>query len=345
MNKLLIVLRPFAEDLKPYLPGNMMPIIPFYTSVSRLNYKPDVFDFKLITDYVPTLTAMPNHNLSFSDVCDKRAIELLNSNEKIFVMWSGGIDSTTVLVAILKNWPASEFFRITVLCNTDSIKENKSFFHIIVKHFKTEVSSVNIESFLKRGIVVTGEFGDQMFGADGVGKCIKIWGEDVINRSWKDIVPVQFTKQSPTNGLATFENYLPIIYESPFEIETVQDFYWWLNFTQNWQHIKLRTLMSKTWSNPKLYFPKLIHFFESTDFQIWSLHNHDKKIKDSWDSYKFTAKDYISSYTGNTDYDSKLKVLSLQNLYYGSEMHWGIDEDWNYLNKEETLQRVKNDQQ
>jgi hypothetical protein len=343
MNKLLLVLRPFSKDLKSYLPSNMIPVYPFYTTVSRLNYKPDAFDFKLVTDYVPLLSATPNHNLSFSDICDKKAIELLNLNEKIFVMWSGGIDSTTVLVSILKNWPASEFFRITVLCNIDSIKENKSFFHTIVKYFKTEISSSNIESFLKRGIVVTGEFGDQLFGADGVGKCIKVWGNDVIYRSWKDILPVQFKKHCPITGLAAFENYLPIINESPFEIETVQDFYWWWNFTQNWQHIKLRTLMSTTWTDPKLYFPKLIHFFESTDFQIWSLHNHDKKIKDTWDSYKFTAKDYILSYTGDVEYNAKLKVPSLQRLYYDTEIHWGIDEDWNFLDKEETLKRIKHD--
>ena len=44
---------------------------------------------------------------------------------------------------------------------------------------------------------------------------------------------------------------------------------------------------------------KLVHFFDSTEFQLWSMNNPDKKIKDTLDSYKWIAKDYIYDYTND----------------------------------------------
>ena len=36
--------------------------------------------------------------------------------------------------------------------------------------------------------------------------------------------------------------------------------------------------------------------------------NHDLKIRDTWESYKWIAKDYIFEFTGDADYrDNKLK--------------------------------------
>lgn len=337
------MLQPFGKLFEPYLPDTMMPIFPFYTTVSRIRYKPEVFDCKLISDYVPDLLTKKNHNLNYGQVCDKRAIELLKLEGNIFVMWSGGIDSTGALVAILRNWPKKELERITVLCNSDSIKENKNFFSIIAKNFKTENSTNKIEDFLKRGYVITGELGDQLFGSDIVGECVKRWGDESIKMPWQKIAPLMFNEFHSGKGKNTYNNYLEIIKESPFELKTVHDFFWWLNFTQKWQHVKLRTLGAKTWSDPKLYFPKLIHFYETEDFQIWSLHNQDKKIKDQWHTYKFTAKDYIIEYSKDQDYSSKLKIQSLANLYIGNDFNWGIDEDWNFLDKEEILKRIKND--
>lgn len=343
MTQLLLVLQPFGELLEPYLPEKMMPVFPFYTTVSRISYKPEVFDCKLVSDYIPSFMNMVNHKLTYGDVCDKRAIELLKISGDIFVMWSGGIDSTCVLVSILKNWPAQELKRITVLCNTDSIKENKKFLPIITKNFKIETSSDRIEEFLKRGHVITGELGDQLFGSDIVGECVRRWGDSVIKMPWQEVAPRLFEEFSPDKGKPTYSNYVEIVKESPIELKTVHDFFWWLNFSQKWQHVKLRTLGSKTWTNPKLYFPKLVHFYETIDFQVWSLHNQDKKIKDKWVTYKYTSKDYIVDYSKDTDYTYKLKLPSLFNLYVGTDFNWSVDEDWNFLSKEDTIKRIIND--
>ena len=38
-------------------------------------------------------------------------------------------------------------------------------------------------------------------------------------------------------------------------------------------------------------------FYNTDDFRLWSLNNLDKRIKDTWPSYKWVAKDVIFDFT------------------------------------------------
>ena len=71
-------------------------------------------------------------NDSLADLADRRAIELIknakDTNRNIIVMWSGGIDSTFVLTAILKNISEADQELITVLLTTHSISDNPDFY-------------------------------------------------------------------------------------------------------------------------------------------------------------------------------------------------------------------------
>ena len=44
------------------------------------------------------------------------------------------------------------------------------------------------------------------------------------------------------------------------------------------------------------------HFYGTEDFQLWSMNNMDKKIKDTWNTYKWVCKDIIYDYTRDADY-------------------------------------------
>jgi len=343
-SKLILFTNPWVNSIVDKLPTGAMPVFPFFQTVSRLTYKPDAFECTLMCEPLADIVALPNHNKSFSELADERAMQLKKLPGTVFVMWSGGIDSTTVLASIFRTWPKEDLGKLVVLCNNDSIKENPKFFKLIAaKGITIKSSSANFEQYLKYGYVVTGELGDQTFGSDVVGASVKEYGDSAINAPWQDIAPRIFAKFSPTHGTAAFENYRHIVDEAPFELVTTQDFFWWLNISQKWQHVKYRSLCVANWKNPKETFKNLIHFFDTVDFQIWSIHNHHtKKIKDTWTSYKFVAKEYIVDYTKDTDYLSKLKVPSLQNLYIGQDLTWAIDEHWNFLTKEEVLTRIRN---
>jgi hypothetical protein len=329
-----------ATDIKPILPKGSIPVWPWYTSVSRCEYKPDAFSSVLGSQPVKEIVALPNHGMPLVDLIDRRALELLKLDGPVFVMWSGGIDSTTVLTSILKNWPKEDLKRVTVLCNTLSLKENKSFFKHVVKNFKIEQSTHNLEPYCKRGYVVTGEFGDQILGSDVTYLAVNIWGEQVIFDDYKKFVPQLYKSIHAEAGADLWENYRHIANEAPFELKTVFDFCWWLNFTQKWQHVQYRCLMSATWKEPGKYFPKIIHFFENDYFQVWSIYNHEKKITKGWADYKNVAKQYIMDYSKDPGAITQYKIASGPNLYVGIDYIWAIDENWKILSKEEAFQHV-----
>ena len=65
-------------------------------------------------------------NDSLNDLLDQRATELLATQRKLAVMWSGGIDSTCVLVALLKHLQHQD--QLVVYMTDVSIAENPEFY-------------------------------------------------------------------------------------------------------------------------------------------------------------------------------------------------------------------------
>ena len=56
----------------------------------------------LNVDYTPIPQIPKNWNRDFSDICDERAQELWDLGKPLRVWWSGGIDSSTTLTALIK---------------------------------------------------------------------------------------------------------------------------------------------------------------------------------------------------------------------------------------------------
>jgi hypothetical protein len=74
-----------------------------------------------------------------------------------------------------------------------------------------------------------------------------------------------------------------------------------------------------------------MHFFDTPEFQRWSLDNPDKKIKNTLNTYKYTAKEFIVKYTNHTDYLKKPKVGSLQFIWSNFDKNYAIDKDFNEM--------------
>src|SRR5262249_200908 len=70
---------------------------------------------------------------SYEEVCNGRALEVLARAERLdtslYVFWSGGVDSTCVLVSLLKNATRAQKERIVVLLSEGSITEYPLFYH------------------------------------------------------------------------------------------------------------------------------------------------------------------------------------------------------------------------
>jgi hypothetical protein len=245
-----------------------------------------------------TLTAIPEFSIftnSFEEVCDARAHQLVKKADdtSINIMWSGGIDSTTAVVAFLRN---NLHKHIHLLLNNKSINEYPWFYENVI--LKENISHSLVEKpkdhLHYSKVNVTGEIGDQIFGsaaffdAHHKGKLFSK-PEEYYDPEFLEIMSEQ-------------------IKHSPYELKETKDYMWWVNFSLKYQNVQLRIY-------PTIFMPYggIDHFFDTDDFQLWSMNNPDKKIRDTLESYKWPAKDYIFDYTKDEQYrQTKLKVGSLR---------------------------------
>jgi hypothetical protein len=290
-------------------------------------------DFKL-----PTLNY--NFNKTFEDICLETAQRILNHQDTIskpiYLFYSGGIDSVTVLVSFLKLLSLKEAAdRISIIMTSDSIVEYPKMYNEIIRPNFHILSSDNVENFFdRRAILLTGGQGDKIFGTDNIGKIYRqgnfdqlgmAFSEKFITSFWVSVgIPVNSAKvwfrlldeQIKNCGVYVYSNY---------------DFLWWFNFLLEWQsEYFLFSLRSRHPLNFDYYQNYMFAFFNTIDHQLWSINNLDKKIKNTWSSYKFIAKNFIYSYNQDAGYrDNKIKGPSLNRLFHSRKTPMGIDCNFN----------------
>jgi hypothetical protein len=314
------------------------------TSIDRTN----TFSIPLKTTLLPHLQ-MPEMRIftkSFSDICDDRAIELMDKakrdNRKIAVMYSGGIDSTVIICALLKNCSEQDLRNHVVVLLTDhSILENPNFYNdYIIKKFEC-ISSYRFPYFLGNDdyIVISGENADQLFGSQVVAKFIAYRSFDYLftplEQASGDIIDWMTMKLQDE-----YKKYAPYYWQmfkhlcnaAPIPIDNVYKFFWWINFTNKWQSVYVRILpYAKNRSNIKLE-DNYTTFFCPEDFQLWSLNNPDNLVRESLDNVKYIAKDYILDFNGDQSYYKKPKIGSLTNIVKQKEIVMLLNDDMTFTN-------------
>ena len=236
-----------------------------------------------------------------------------------------------MLSAILRFWPEEDKKKIRVVLSHHSIEENPRFFDKYVAGFKLINSLRPISEMLLKAdaLLVTGELGDQLFGSDILGPACMAMGDDILKKPFRDFVPrvIDVYTGIDGSGKFIFEHFHPIVEESPFPIKTCHDFFWWLNFSQKWQHVKLRNYEMTDWNLQARYGHHVVAFYDTLEFQRWSVNNHDLKIQNTWKSYKFTAKQFITDFTNDSSQMNLLKIQSLEKTYVLSTKRIGINSD------------------
>jgi hypothetical protein len=275
-----------------------------YWQLVCYNYGANILDRTNTIDFgfkYKTITPIPEYRLfgeSFEQVCDARANQLIDkaeaSDSKINVMWSGGIDSTTALVSLLRTGRKE---RINVVLSKASIGEYPKFYRDVIsvelanQHSVVESPKLALNSL---DINLTGEIGDQMFGSAAIFKAFK---KKKLFEKYQTYIAPDFLDRLSEQ-----------IKKCPIELNTTFDFLWWFNFSMKYQNVQFRIYPSV-----QMPFGSITHFFDTDEFQLWSFNNPDKKIKTTLESYKYIAKDYIYTYHQDDNYlENKLKVGSLQ---------------------------------
>ena len=314
----------------------------FSTNINAMD-RTNTIQIPLNCKILPNL-ALPKfieYKKQFHEICDDRALQLINqaksTNRKICIMYSGGIDSTTLLTSFFKNCTDKELRdNIVVLLNDLSIRENPNFYYNYIIKKMDCVSSYKFPYYLgnDKFIFISGENADQLFGSQATTAFAS-------NKQFSDLFKPLHTmegsiidwfksRDSNVDAELMYSIFKKLTDKAPIKINTVYKFFWWINFTMKWQAVYTRMLpFSK---NPKdiKFEENYTTFFATDEFQLWSMNNTENFIKETENSAKWVAKQYICDYNKDQEYLKKPKQGSLTNMFRRKEMPFTIDEYMNF---------------
>ena len=253
----------------------------------------------------PNLTPIPKITtpLSIEECIEDSVFRLSVEDKNIYILWSGGIDST---VALLGCWKYNRSLftdnKITILHSPSSIKESPFMYKWIKKNNIKTIETNSVVNYIKddlknqcdRKLYVTGEIGDQIMGNFANLKDFPLLNDEE-NFLSKDIFSVLKPIEDKKERNAWSEFYHTIYDNRLTEIETVFDLLSWVTFTCKYEHPKYRIWLS---AERKL---DQYNFFDTEEFQNWSLNNNWKQKCNGnwWTKYKMPLKNFIYDVTGN----------------------------------------------
>lgn len=247
------------------------------------------------------LTPLNNADFeTFNVLCYNRAEYLIqkyiiDKNEIISIMWSGGVDSTSIISCFLRcNVPYNNF---CVFYTQESIHENKDYFTFLIEQKVplVELTHKNFKDKLNSGIIITGCCTDSLF-------------EDFYYYK----TPLYYNK-----------NYKDYLYSNGFneeisQIEEASKFYnidlyythQFMYFEGFCCHFNVDSLVFRTVARND---ERILQFFCTKEFQQWSLARFfDKKanVYKSDKDYKPELKLITAEVTKNNNYLNQTKVYS-----------------------------------
>ena len=252
-------------------------------------------------------------NKSFKEICDSAARDILNKGKSVDIFWSGGIDSTVVVISFLN--VCKDLSQINIVYDKGGINEYPLFYEKYVRDVTQEpvktwvYENVNLDD----NIVVTGhpaQFISQSYGGHHLGA---LYGElerlgfdkgDFKTIPWQEVFNSDVTVfGNPMYDEYFIEHITPQVENAPVRIETIGDLWWWLIFSMRWQTENIRTLTNNRIQ--KLNHQKMQNFkpfFSTDEFQKWAMWDYDKNLRKTLPPFKRYLKDIIYNFTDDEDY-------------------------------------------
>ena len=205
-------------------------------------------------------------------IIDERAQELISSTEeKIGILWSGGVDSTCVVSAFIRNGIAKDKL---VICCTEEGPRQSPYYYEFLKRNGYEIRYTDnlpelIGNLPECGCLTSGACADQLFM-----HIIHRYDLSLYHLPWIEGVKRLFEKRYCPLSKESLE-YFKAIWEDYAKIFDVElryfcDFVWLYNFAIRYGFVRDReAMMIAKLKNTKKYQA----FFDSFDFQCWSVAN------------------------------------------------------------------------
>jgi len=266
--------------------------------------------FGFLNHYLPFRTAelkdeipKADNKLSLSEICDAKAREIISLGVPITVSWSGGVDSTAVVSALLKNGIDKSL--LTVLHAPSSRVEYpwmyKHLRDIGIRLIETDAVSEAYDH-VTDGVIVSGWCADQLFGSN-----IHLRNLDLYNLPWLDGVRQAMLDRNIHLSEKSFDvieevwsayaDYVGV------KVEEFCEFAWLYNFGVKWSYVSQDSKLAATKQETR---ERVINFFEDIRFQRWSVAHFDElreaNVNRITKYYKRPLKQYIYEYTNDPDY-------------------------------------------
>ena len=267
----------------------------------RFNFLNHYLPFRVadIKDEIP----VADSSLKLNEICDAKAKEIIALGVPVTVSWSGGVDSTAVVSALLKNGIDKSL--LTVLHAPSSKVEYpwmyKHLQDIGINLKETDEISAAFDE-VTDGVIVSGWCADQLFGSN-----IHLRNLELYNLPWIDglkqamqdrMIRLSDKSYDVLNEVwSAYADYVGV------KVEQFCEFAWLYNFGIKWSYVsqdsKLAALKQSTRE-------RVINFFEDMRFQRWSMAQFDSfrevNVNRFRKFYKRPLKQYIYEYTEDPDY-------------------------------------------
>lgn len=241
---------------------------------------------------------------SIERVAEKLIKKVHETGRRPYLYWSGGIDSTAILVSILKVANQEFLDQLTVLHDHSSIQENAYFYYYYIDQ---KLKTVNINAFnitpdnYNQVIVIDGEGGNQCMGGHSIYQMCQMKQFDLLNQPWRS---VDFESIEPK--ISNFN--LNLIKESidlaPIEISTLYDFIWWSNFNFKFDDAMIRKMIVygknlTALQRQEFWQDSLYRFFQQSEIQSWSINSLTERRETAYLDPKYIVKKYIHDFDHN----------------------------------------------
>ena len=251
--------------------------------------------------------------MAFSEISNKVAQKIINLGKPINVFWSGGLDSTYVLMSLL-NFNV----KINVICDYNSILESGNVYERFLKgrvnldiRISTSREKIFENSKFSDQIFVTGSMSNQMFrhspAFHNYGFHASLGKKEQAFEKYENIIETK-----------VIDFFKPAIDVFPLKIKTLGDFKFMLNY-------------AFTWANPyhDLYrkmqvddIKKIIHFFDDIEFEKWALYNEEYDPEEMLNNDRKPLRDVLYN-SGLKEYSQlKKKHTSVISIEPNDKMEW-----------------------
>jgi len=241
-------------------------------------------------------------------IADEFGKIVIKENKTVFLYWSGGIDSTSILVSMLKTWSCELLNRVTVLCDVRSRHENAYFYHRFIKGKLKEMLPEEFridENNYNKIIVVDGEGGNQCIAGPSVQRLCYRRRFDLLTEPWrsrKDLKEILI-------GANDFN--IELVKESiryaPVDISSGYDFLWWTGFNFKFDDVLIRKMFG--WSKyltpaqtKELWETGIYRFYQHTKMQVWAMNTLEHRKDHLVTTVKYYPKKYIYEFDCNDFY-------------------------------------------